>query len=164
MGRVLAAYGVHGWLKVRTFTALPAGLLAHRAWWLAKDGGAWQKFAVLEARQHSDTIVALLEGLKEREDVAPWRGATIGIPRAALPAPGAGEVYLADLVGLTVVNRAGATLGRVSGLLETGAHPVLRVACDGGEGGERLIPLTPAHVDSIDVALARIVVDWQLDY
>ena len=43
-------------------------------------------------------------------------------------------------------------------------HPVLRVARDGGESGERLIPLVPAYVDAIDLGHARIVVDWPLDY
>src|SRR5258708_30274685 len=42
--------------------------------------------------------------------------------------------------------------------------PVLRVARDGGESGERLIPLVPAYVDVIDLGHARIVVDWPLDY
>jgi 16S rRNA processing protein RimM len=164
MGRVLAAYGVHGWVKARTFTTSPAGLLAYRAWWLAKDDGVWHEFAVLEAREHADTVVARLEGLTRREEVMPWRGAMVAVPRAALPAPGAGEVYLADLVGLAVVNRADVDLGCVIGLLETGAHPVLRVAREGVGGGERLIPLTAAHVDAIDLAAGRIVVDWQLDY
>jgi 16S rRNA processing protein RimM len=102
--------------------------------------------------------------LTQREEVLPWRGAMVAVPRAALPAPGAGEVYLADLVGLAVVNRAGADLGCVVGLLETGAHPVLRVAHEGVGASERLIPLTVAHVDAIDLDLGRIVVDWQLDY
>jgi 16S rRNA processing protein RimM len=166
MGRLLAPYGVHGWVKARTFTGAPAGLLAYRAWWLAKDESAWREFAVLEARQHSDTVVARLDGLTRREEVMPWRGAMVAVPRAALPAPGAGEVYLADLVGLAVVNRAGASLGCVTGLLETGAHPVLRVTREavGVGAGERLIPLTPVHVDAIDFELRRIVVDWQLDY
>ena len=164
MGRVLAPYGVRGWLKARAFTASPAGLLAYRAWWLTKGDGACREFKVLEARQHSDTVVAQLEGLSEREEVMPWRGSTIAVPRAALPPLGAGEVYLGELVGLTVVNRSGATLGRVTGLVETGAHPVLRVAGDGEGPGERLIPLVPAYVDAIDPGEARIVVDWPLDY
>jgi 16S rRNA processing protein RimM len=162
MGRVLAPYGVQGWLKARSFTASPEGLLRYRAWWLSRGDAGWREFSVLEARQHADTIVARLEGLARREEAAPWRGALVAVPRAALPAAGAGEVYLADLVGLTVVNRAGATLGPVNGLLETGAHPVLRVA--GVNGGERLIPLTPAHVEAIDLELRKIVVDWELDY
>ena len=165
MGRVIGPYGVQGWIKARTFTASPSGLLAYRAWWLAASDDRWREFAVLEARVHSDAMIARLEGLNRREEVAPWRGASIGVPRVSLPTLVAGEIYWADLVGLAVINRSGVTLGRVGGVLETGAHPVLRVVADGrGDDGERLIPLVPGYVDAIDVAGARIVVDWQPDY
>jgi ribosomal 30S subunit maturation factor RimM len=39
---------------------------------------------------------------------------------------------------------------------------VLRVG--GADGRERMIPLVPAHVDAIERAGQRIVVDWELDY
>ena len=165
MGRVIGAYGVQGWIKARTFTASPDGLLAYRAWWLATSDDRWHEFAVLEARVHADAMIARLEGLNRREEVAPWRGASIGVPRVSLPALATGEIYWADLVGLAVINRSGVALGRVGGVLETGAHPVLRVAAAGGDDDqERLIPLVPAYVDAIDMAGARIVVDWQPDY
>jgi 16S rRNA processing protein RimM len=162
MGEVLAAYGVRGWLKVRPFTASPAALLAYRTWWLKKDG-AWREFAVAEARRHGDAVAGCLEGFATREDALPWRGAQVAVPRSALPAPEAGEVYLADLVGLAVVNRQGARLGRVAGHLETGVHPVLRVVEEGSPGGERLIPLVPAYVDAIDLADGQVRVDWPSD-
>jgi 16S rRNA processing protein RimM len=166
MGRVTAPYGVQGWIKVRAYTAQRDGLLAYRAWWLAtKDDGPWREFAVLEARVHGAAVVAQLDGLKQREEAASWRGAAIGIPKALLPALAAGEVYWADLVGLTVINRSGVMLGRVAAVLETAAHPVLRVAPeDGAARAERLIPLVPAYVDALDVAGSRIVVDWQPEY
>ena len=165
MGRVIAPYGVQGWIKARGFTASPDGLLAYRTWWLGTSDDRWREFAVLDARVHADKLLARLEGLSDREAAAEWRGAEIGVPRAVLPALAEGEVYLNDLVGLTVLDRAGATLGRVCGLLETGAHPVLRVApADKSAVGERLIPLVPAYVDAIDLAGARIVVNWQLDF
>ena len=164
MGKVLAAYGVHGWLKARAFTASPAALLAYPGWWLGKQE-RWREFSVLEGRhQHGDSIVALLEGFAVREDATPWRGASIAVPRDALPPAEAGEVYLADLVGLCVVNRQNTALGRVTGLVETGAHPVLRVAGESGGTGERLIPLVPAYIDAIDLGSGRIVVDWPSDY
>jgi 16S rRNA processing protein RimM len=163
MGEVLAAYGVQGWLKARTFTASRSGLLAYRSWWL-KGSGGWREFAVREARPHGDAIVARLEGFSVREDLAPWRGARIAVPRPALPPLEADEVYLADLIGLTVVNRQEATLGTVAGLIHTGAHPVLRVSDGAGESAERLIPLVPAYVDAIDLAAGRMVVDWPVDY
>src|SRR6266542_1686051 len=93
MGRVIGAYGVQGWIKARTFTASPDGLLAYRAWWLATGDDRWLEFAVLEARVHADALVARLEGMNRREEVAPWRGAAIGVPRGSLPALAAGEVY-----------------------------------------------------------------------
>lgn len=163
MGAVLAAYGVQGWLKARTFTESRSGLLAYRTWWLAGREG-WREFAVREARAHGETIVAHLEGFATPEDVASWRGAGIAVPRPALPPLQAGEVYLADLVGLTVVNRQSATLGTVAGFIETGAHPVARVIDDGRTPVERLIPLVPAYVDAIDLASRRIMVDWPVDF
>jgi 16S rRNA processing protein RimM len=79
-----------------------------------------------------------------------------------LPSPKAGEFYWSDLVGLVVVNRAAEKLGRVSKVLETGAHPVLQVESEGG--GARLIPVVAAYVDAIDPAAGRIMVDWPADF
>jgi hypothetical protein len=56
------------------------------------------------------------------------------------------------------------TLGTVAGLIDTGAHPVLRVSDGAAESAERLIPLVPAYVDAIDLAAGRVVVDWPVDY
>jgi 16S rRNA processing protein RimM len=63
---------------------------------------------------------------------------------------------------MNVVNRAGVHLGRIVGLTESGAHPLLRVADVGGT--ERLIPFVAAYVDRIDGDARRIDVDWEADY
>jgi len=166
MGRVLAPYGVHGWLKVRPLSAAPDALLGHVRWWVQRGPGkAWEACAALESRVHSDTLVARVEGIDSREAAMAWRGALIGVPRADLPAAAEGEVYLADLVGLDVVNREGQVLGVVVAVDDFGAHPVLRVRA-GPEGGgrERLIPFVVAHVDDVDLSARRIGVDWGSDY
>ena len=165
MGRVTAPYGVQGWIKVRAYTAQPDGLLAYPVWWLASGDDRWREFAVREARVHGATVVARLDGLDQREEAARWRGAEVGVPKGMLPALAADEVYWADLVGLAVINRSGVVLGRVTAVLETGAHPVLRVTPEGDTAaGERLIPFVPAYVDALDVAGNRIVVDWQPEF
>ena len=162
MGQVVGAYGVQGWLKVRPFTESREGLLAHASWQLAEEGAAWRSFRVMAARLHGDVVVAQLSGLERREDAAAWRGAAVGVPRSALPALAKDEMYLEDVLGLEVVNREGTALGRVAGFVDTGAHPVLKVVQ--GKLPQLLIPLVPAHVDAIDLAAGRIVVDWQADY
>jgi len=164
MARVLAPYGIQGWIKARPYTASIAALLGYTKWWLAPagDAEAWREFAVLTGRQHGDTVVAALDGIADRDEALRWRGAWVAVPRSALPLPVAGEFYWSDLVGLVVVNRAAETLGRVSKVLETGAHPVLQVASE--DGGERLIPVVAAYVDAIDPVAGRIMVDWPADY
>ena len=128
----------------------------------AREGQPWKAFSVRSARCHADTVLADLEGLVDRESAARWRGALIGVARAALPDLREGEFYWADLIGFAVVNRAGDALGKVKGLLDTAAHAVLRV--EGDDGGERLIPLVPAYLDAIERDAMRIEVDWQRDY
>ena len=82
------------------------------------------------------------------------------MPRAELPANREGEYYWSELIGLDVVTREGVALGRVTGLLETGANPVLVVE---GER-ERLIPFVEAVVVAVDVAGGRLTVDWGADF
>lgn len=162
MGRLLAPFGIKGWVRLKPFTAAPETLLEYRTWWLAPtEGGEWMRYKVAEAQMHGTAIIAAMEGIATREAAQALRGFVAGVPRALLPKSAPDEHYWSDLVGLDVVNRAGKLLGRVAGLLDTGAHPVLRVE---GERGERLIPMVPAYVDAIDPAARRIVVDWQEDY
>ena len=164
MARVLAPYGIQGWIKARPYTASVAALLDYASWWLAPaaQDEAWREFKVVTARQHGDTVVAALDGVADRDAAFQWRGAWVGVPRASLPAPDAGEFYWSDLVGLAVVNRQQQTLGVVSKVLETGAHPVLCIESEAGV--ERLIPVVDAYVDAIDAAAGRILVDWLADY
>ncbi len=67
-----------------------------------------------------------------------------------------------------MVNREGEALGTVAGLLDTGAHSVLRVAPAASDAvtddGERLIPFVAAYVDGVDLTERLITVDWGLDY
>jgi len=102
-----------------------------------------------------------LGGIATRDDAGSLRGASIGVPHEELPALRDGEHYQADLVGLTVVNRAGEVLGSVVDFVASGAHPIVRVK---GEHGERLIPWIDQYIDRVDVVARRVDVDWPLDY
>jgi 16S rRNA processing protein RimM len=164
MGRIVAPYGVKGWLKVVPSTAEQETLLSHGEWWLRPRGerGEWRRHLLEEGRTHGNTLIARVAGLEDREAAAAYSGGDVGVARSALPPAGSGEVYWADLVGLAVWNRQGERLGTVAAVQDFGAHPVLRVADD--EGAARLIPFVEAYVDAVDVAGGRIEVDWGKDY
>ena len=67
---------------------------------------------VLEARMHSDFVIARLEGVDTREQAAAFNGAEVSVPRGELPETGDDEVYWTDLDDCEVVNRNGERSGR----------------------------------------------------
>jgi 16S rRNA processing protein RimM len=162
MGRVIAAFGVRGSLKIAPLSSEPDALSRYRSWYLRKFGDdAWQRRDVEGVRLQGAALVAELAGVGDREAAAAWRGADVAVPRDALPPAGDDEIYAADLVGFKVVNRNGVTLGRVQAVTEAGAHPLLAVE---HEGGVRLIPYVPAIVAGIDREASTIEVEWGEDY
>jgi len=159
MGRIVAPFGVKGWVKLKVFTETPDSLLNYPAWWLAVANG-WQKYAVAEAEFHSKGLVVRLEGVSDRTGAEALSGTDVGVPRKAFPEPEADEFYWADLIGLEVVNRQEESLGKIEELLETGANDVLVVRGD----RERLIPYVASIILAVDLHDRRVVVDWDLDY
>ena len=162
MGRVGGAYGERGMVRVTPLSDDPQALVGYPRWWLrVRDDAPWRAHRVSGARAHGGALIATLEGVASREDAERLRGALVGLPRGELPDLAQDELYWADLEGFEVVNGEGVVLGTVAGLMDNGAHPILRVQAPGAP--ERLIPWVPAHVTAVDVAARRIDVDWPAD-
>jgi len=159
MGWISAPFGVKGWVKIQPNTAATGNLLAYQTWWVEREGD-WREIPVAEARVQGRELVARLEGYDDRDAVAALRGTSVAVPRAALPRTQSGEYYWADLIGLAVVNGSAQALGRITGVLQTGANDVLVVA---GER-ERLIPFIAEVIREVDVAAGVVRVDWGADY
>ena len=95
----------------------------------------------------------------------PWgagrlRGAGVRLERSGLPDPGEGHYYLADLLGLEVVNEQGERLGVVKKLFTNGAQDVMEVAGD----RTRLLPWVAAVVKEVDFGKKRVVVQGGADW
>jgi 16S rRNA processing protein RimM len=163
MGRIGAPHGVRGALKVRPESADPAALLAHDAWWVRPGGGSgeWTTYRLVGGREQAGMLVVELAGIESRDTAAALRGAEVGVPRASLPALAGDEYYLADLIGMAVMNREDVVLGTVTGFVESGAHSIARVVAD---GVERLIPWVAQYIDGVDVPARRIDVDWPAEF
>ena len=159
VGRVNGLFGTRGWVKVFSHTRPRENLLTYNPWFLRTDG-EWQAFQVLEARQHHGGVIARLAGVDDRDQAGFLVRRDVAIKREQLGPASTGDYYWADLVGLRVVNRAGEELGRVSSLMETGAHDVLRI-----EGKrEYLIPFVrDVYVLAVDLIGGEMQVDWHLD-
>lgn len=181
VGRIGEAWGIKGWFRVHPFASDPQALFSSKRWYLQPpEPGALKRPAPLgsqakalprllriaQAKEHGDGVVAQAHDVDGRVDAEALRGARIFVPRASFPTADPDEYYWVDLIGLNVHNRAGAALGSVIGLIETGPHAVLRIAPPGrpvDAADEVLIPFVSAYVDSVSLEAQRIVVDWATD-
>lgn len=171
MGHVAGPYGILGWIKVFPYTEYVDGLADYPAWWLGQGDGKWRKVKVSECAAHGNVLTALLEHNSDRAAATRLKGLQVAIPRSWLPAlsnTGEDGYYWSDLTGFEVVNLQGESLGKVTGLLETGANDVLQVQGpkegESEEKGERLIPFISQVIVKVDLAASRITVDWGRDY
>lgn len=160
MGKIVAAQGIQGWVKVQTFTEYLDSLLDYDVWYAGNEA-AWKPVKVLGAKVHGKVVIAKLEGVADRTAAEKLKGQLIAVPRAELPQQDEDEYYWTDLIGMTVRNLQDEALGTVENLLETGANDVLVVQ---GEHGQLLVPFIASAVQDVDLASKMIRVDWQADY
>ena len=173
VGRVSGAFGVKGWIKVQPFSLDASALFVNTTWWLSSGAPRAQplpvSLRVLDLREQGDGLVALVEGVVERNGAEALRGALLHVSRASFPrTDDSNEFYWIDLIGLTVVNRDGQELGQVLDLIDTGPHCVLRIAPPGvakpTPAQELLIPFLSQYGCDVDLTAKRITVDWDADW
>ena len=171
VGRIADAWGIKGWFKVLPHSATPEALFSSKRWYLQPSERGAKTFSgtvllrVIEAKEHSDAIVARADDVSDRSAAEALKGARIFVPRSSFPTANADEYYWVDLIGLEVLNREGVALGRVKELLSTGPQTVLVIEyAEGDKMLERMIPFVAAYVDNVDLPGRRVTVDWQPDY
>jgi 16S rRNA processing protein RimM len=161
MGRIVAPYGLKGWVKIQPYGAVPDSLSAYPSWWVGRNGN-WRELKVVQTvLQHGASLIARFEGCVERDAALALKDSAVAVEREALPREANGEFYWIDLIGLKVVNVKDEELGAIAGLFDSGAHPVMRVV---DSETERLLPFVEQVVREVDLAKGRIRVEWELDW
>ena len=166
-GRIGAAHGIRGWVKVHSFTDPLDNILAYQPWTL-RDSEYERPVKVTASRWQGKSLVVQLDGETDRTRAeAEYCGREVWVPASVLPVLPADEYYWRDLIGLRVRLADGRDLGKVASMMETGANDVLVVRGDGIsiDRGERLIPWLPDDVvTEVDSAAGTITVDWDPEF
>ncbi len=161
MGRVVAPYGVLGWLKIHPDTQQFEGLLEYKTWWVGKDND-WRELAAMNAKVHNDVLVVKLQGIDDRDAAVACKGKQIAVPRALLPKLENDEYYWSDLIGLNVKNLQEIDFGKIIDVFATGANDVIAAKSESGQ--ERLMPYIDGVIIKVDMAAKTMLVDWDADF
>jgi 16S rRNA processing protein RimM len=150
IGVVVAPHGVRGTLRVRA-----TGEGRHLREGVAPLIAGRRK-RISRVRQTPRGFLVDLEGVEDRSGAAAFGGEELVLDRAELDAPGEGEFYVGDLIGLTAFGEGGEVAGTVEETFETPAHEVLVVRKEGAPA--LYVPFTLQHVPEVDLKAARVVV------
>lgn len=159
MGRIVAPYGVQGWLKIIPDTEQVDGLLAFKTWRVGNEQD-WKKIRLKSGKAHNDVLVVKLEGINDRDAAFSCKGQLVAVLRSELPALDRNEFYWSDLIGLAVRNQQDVDFGNIADVFETGANDVIVVR---GEI-DRLIPYTEQTVIEVNLEKQTMLVDWDADF
>lgn len=158
VGKIGSTYGVHGWLKVHSYTEFGPRILDYMPWSISNENNQWENIEVEDGRVHGNIVIAKIAGIDSPEKARLLTGKLIAIARSQLPKLEKDEFYWSDLKGLTVINKNGDVLGKVIYLIETGANDVLVVKGT----KEHAIPYLPNVILKVDLKKQEIHVDWEV--
>ena len=157
VGRLGAAHGVRGWLRVQSFTDPPQRLFEWRRWLLQPSG---REVTLLEVRPQGNGWIVQVEGVVDRDAASLLTGQMVLVERELLPKPEGREHYRDDLIGFEAKNLEGVLLGQVDHFIDTPGNAVMVIK----GGREHLVPVTTQHLRSVDVDARKLVVDWPEDF
>lgn len=155
VGAVAGAFGVHGEVRLKSFTSDPEAIADYAP--LETEDGK-QSFDLALIRDIKGGFAARLSGVATKEAADALKGVRLYVPRDRLPNLPDDEFYHADLIGLEVYDTGGALLGTVSAVHNHGATDLLELRLPGASRSV-LLPFTLEAVPTVDLAARRLVAD-----
>ncbi len=160
MGRIGAAHGIKGEVRITSFTEEPLGLKDYGPLATNRPGLVIE---IETARATTNVLVARLKGITDRTAAEKLNGVELYVDRDRLPpTSGDDDFYHADLIGLEARLVDGSVLGTVTAIPNFGASDLLEVR-DGRSGDTFLYPFTRQVVPEVHVAEGYLVIEVPLD-
>lgn len=160
LGKVAGTFGVHGWVKINSYTDPPENILDYEEL-LIGGSGRWATVEFEDGRVTGKGVLGKIKGIETPEDArARVVGAELGVWRSRMPPPAPGEYYWSDLEGLEAESVSGERLGKVDHFRSTPAGTMIVIR------GERelWVPFVKDRIAKVDMESGRIVLDWSADW
>ena len=155
MGRIGAAHGIKGEVRIQSFTEDPLGLLDYGPLATNRPGLVIE---ITDARTTTNVLVARIKGVADRNGVEKLNGVELYIDRDLLPEiEDEDDYYHADLIGLDARLEDGTSLGAIITVPNFGAGDMLEIRNKAG-GETRFVPFTKAAVPEVHIAAGYVVV------
>lgn len=162
VGRVRRAHGIRGELVVESMTDAPDAIFApgRRVFAGTSDGDVAKgqpELRILRSSPFKGGWIIAFEGIDDRTNAEKWRDRTLLLPEDEVEPPAEGEVFIHDLVGMSVVGPTGDTVGEVIEVFELPQGLVFEVRREARK--PVILPFDGQTVVSVDAERRVIHID-----
>lgn len=155
IGKIVAAHGIRGEVKVLSQTKTPTDLDKFGD---VENKDASRKFSIKVLGMISSNVRVKIESVDTRNEAEALIGTELYVARSALPELAEDEFYKGDIVGLKVCLRTPDNeIGTVVGFENFGAGEIIEIKLKGQKETE-LLPFTRQYVPVINLESGYIIV------
>lgn len=144
-GRIINTHGIRGEVKIEPWADSPEFFTKIKRLYL--DGNALKAVC----RPNGRFVIAKLEGIGDMNAAEKLKTKIIYISREDAPIED-GAYFIADLIGFTAVDEAGAEIGKVTDIFTTPAGDIMEIH----GASEHLVPLRPEFMVSRDMEAGTV--------
>lgn len=163
IGRFGKAFGLHGCLKIHSFTNPKENILNYSPWFISKDETNWIEINNHQVNQQGMSLLAKLPNTNTPEQAVSYVNYLIAINKSQLkPISETDEYYWNDLIGCTVYNTNNILLGIVDDIFATVSNDVLVIK--NNQEQQHLVPFLKQFIIDVNLSNLKIIVDWDENF
>lgn len=146
VGKILAARGIYGEIKVQTWTDSPKDFLLIERLFLDVDA---QPLEIINKKIHKSQVILKLKNINSRNEAELLRGKKLYAFREDIPLA-EDRYFIEDLKGLKITDAAsGENYGTLKDVMNTGANDIYVINNEAGK--EFLLPIIDGTIEKIDL-------------
>ncbi len=149
VGIISSTHGVHGEVKVFPTTDDVNRFKKLKEALLRLPTGEQLPLKIVSVKFFKQFAILKFEGYDSINDIEKYRGLSLYVARENAVRLAKDEYYIADLIGMRVVDEEGQELGELTDVMETGANDVYVITKP--DGSELLLPAISQCILHVDV-------------
>ena len=142
--KIVGTHGVRGMVRAECYCNTPSALAKLKRVYRKEKSGEYREMRVLRGSVQKTMVLFTLDGIDTLEAAISLKGTTLYADRADFRLR-PGEVFIADLIGLPVIdNDSGESYGTLSDITTAGVQELYVVETE--DGARFMIPGVPAFI------------------
>ncbi len=144
IGKVVNTHGIRGEIKIQPWCDDP--LMFNELEYIFIGD---EKYKLSRVRLHKSCLIVLLDGINDINVAEKLKNKTVTVNRSDLGVLPEGTYYIADIIGLKVIDEKDSEIGVISDVISTGSNDVYQVSRENKK--DVLIPVIEDVVNEVNI-------------